>query len=108
MNSDIIKYLFEIMQNEKYIQVNMKKRREGNHVIVVSREGPGILFSLNYVASEILELCDGNNTIGEIVDYLVNKYQNVDVEKIREDVLYCIRNFEKIKLIKRCTNGNPH
>lgn len=103
MSMELTKNLFEIMKNDVYEQVKVKKRKENYNLLVVSIEGPSTLFSLNSVAADIFELCNGKNTIEDIVNFLINSYKGVTKEKIIYDVLYFIRNLEKIKLIKKKT-----
>lgn len=59
---------------------------------------------VNSVCVTIINMCNGINSVNDIVNYIVNKY-NVDREKILKDVLHTLNQFTVFQLIK--WDNNP-
>ena len=74
-----------------------QKYRNDGEFIVVSNTANKILF-LNQTAKEIFILCDGANSIRDIVEKLSTIY-NVDINQLQKDVVRTIRDFQWNNLI---------
>ncbi|MEO0232169.1 MAG: PqqD family peptide modification chaperone [candidate division WOR-3 bacterium] len=58
------------------------------------------VFLLNNSASVILNMCDGNFTIKEMID-IISETLNVEKEKISQDTIKIINEFIKKNIIKK-------
>lgn len=58
------------------------------------------VFLLNNSASVILEMCDGNFTIKEMID-IVSITLNIEKEKVLQDTIKIINEFIKKNIIKK-------
>lgn len=58
--------------------------RNGQHYVFHAKKS--VFFTLNPVAKDILDLCDGSNEVGHILRGLVERY-DVPVKALTEDVM---------------------
>lgn len=58
------------------------------------------VFLLNSSASVILEMCDGNFTIKEMID-IISETLNIKKKKVSEDMIKIINEFIKKNIIKK-------
>lgn len=74
-----------------------KCRRDGEFVIVCSHEYR--FHYLNTTAGEIYLLCNGNNTVSDILHKMMEEY-DVPQDVLQEDLMKLIRDFQKKDIIK--------
>lgn len=55
---------------------------------------------INSTAKALLQYCNGQNSIEDIVHKFVSRYSNVTVSQIREDIGETLRFFEKTRIVK--------
>ena len=56
------------------------------------------IYTLNEVAGRIWELMDGETTLQEIRDMIVNEY-NVSPVEVEKDIMGCLRELESVKAV---------
>lgn len=91
-------YIYSVILERVPKTKNFKIRRDGKYSLVLE-EKSGIITSLNNTASQILNYCDGKNTIKDIVDRIALKYPSVNKKAIKKDVIECVRHLESMQLI---------
>lgn len=62
---------------------------------------------VNFTGREILELCDGIRSLGEIENEMVNRYPSVRREQIKMDVYKTIASFSRLGIIEWVDGDNP-
>lgn len=67
----------------------MMRKEETEYLVYNDLDGR--IRILNLTAGRILELCDGNYTVDQIVDKLAEEFEDVVRDQCRQDVLDCIR-----------------
>ncbi len=90
--------VYEVISQRVPKQLGAKVRKEGKHYIALSPV-VGAFISMNQLAGVIYNKLDGKNTIGNIVEELVERYKNVGRDKIEEDVCKCISDLESFNLV---------
>lgn len=95
---EVHEYIYNVILNRVPKKKVFKYRKDGKYCLVLET-GSGVITSLNTTASAILDRCDGKNTIKDIVDSIVLKYPDVKRERIKKDVVECIRHLESMQLI---------
>lgn len=88
----IYQWLSDKIPKAKYI----KKRNDSAFVIVCSAYMD--ICYLNSMAGYILDLCDGKNTIQDIVNVIVKEYQ-VEMPELQKDIVEIIRDLQWKKII---------
>lgn len=83
--------VFEKIKDLKPEQFYLKKRNETNFLIVSSPKS--IIYYLGDLSREIYLECQGNNTIFEIYNKILNEY-DVSEEVLQEDIVELIRDFQ--------------
>ena len=74
----------------KYIQCNNAIVREEDGEVLLflhGEEGNAKISLLNKTAYAIWDLCNGNNSVDDIVAIFSQKFTDVDVKKIETDIL---------------------
>lgn len=80
------------------IQTCLKKRENGEFLIVMSKEAN--IFYLNEVAHFIYENCDGTQTIGDIRRKILSEYEGSTELAVTEDLVNIIRDFQWQNIIE--------
>ncbi len=74
----------------KYLQCNNAITREEDGEVLLfehGEEGNAKISLLNKTAYAIWDLCDGNNSVDDIVAVFSEKFTDIDVKKIETDIL---------------------
>lgn len=74
----------------KYLKCNNVITREEDGEVLLfehGEEGNAKISLLNKTAYAIWDLCDGNNSIEDIVAIFSQKFTDVDVQKIESDIM---------------------
>lgn len=90
--------VYEVISQRVPKQLGAKVRKEGKHYVALSPV-VGAFISMNQLAGIIYHKLDGQTTIGNIVDELVQRYKTVERDKIEEDVCKCISDLESFNLV---------
>lgn len=69
---------------------------QGEEKVVLFPEG---MIRVQGTGQDILELCDGQRTIQEIVRVLTERYSGADPEKVREDVSSFLEALQKKRIL---------
>lgn len=85
------------LKNKKPIDLSLKKRQEGSVTLAYGKQLD--ICYLNKVAGEVLALSNGTNTIGDIVERLLESYA-VDREELKSDIVDLIRDLQWKRLIR--------
>ena len=75
-----------------------QKYRRDSEFIIVTNMANKFLY-LNNTAADFFELCDGQNTINDIVHILLSEY-DVEIDVLQRDIISIIRDFQWGKIIK--------
>ena len=87
--------VYELVKDERpRINPRLKYREEGENIVVFNQLRGAIDF-LNPTASIIFKMCNGSNRIEDIVRHLHRRFPEVDIGKVRMDVIKAVRVFEK-------------
>ena len=79
-------------------KVRLKKdARSGRYLLLYPERG----MELNPTGVEIVRLCDGQATVGEIVAALVRRYASTPPEKVESEVLSFLGALEERALLER-------
>ena len=89
--------IWDWIKEKKIIDISLKKRKEGN-VVVVYGKNLEICY-LNKIGGEILYLSADNITIKEISSKLLSKY-DVDEKVLHDDLIEIIRDLQWKRIIK--------
>lgn len=73
--------------------------REDGDQSLVTLDGTTGPVPVNKTAAEVLQLCNGSNTVVQIYETMKHRYDSVSSERLFYDVTHCIRDLEKIKAI---------
>lgn len=76
--------------------ITLKKRKEGDILIVITKDTT--LYFLNNMASYFVMLCNGINTVEDIVLKIYNEY-DVQYEKLEYEIIDLIENLQKKRII---------
>ena len=92
--------VFDKIKNLIPIQVNLKKRRNGDFLIVMNENNN--IHYLNSTAKFIYEHCDSDNTIENIFDLIKKEFEITSdmEEEVKKDVVSIIRDFQWQKIIE--------
>lgn len=74
----------------KYLQCNKAITREEDGEVLLfehGEEGNAKISLLNKTAYAIWNLCDGNNSVDDIIATFSQKFTDIDTQKIESDVL---------------------
>lgn len=74
----------------KYLQCNKAITREEDGEVLLfehGEEGNAKISLLNKTAYAIWDLCDGNNSVDNIVTVFSQKFTDIDTQKIESDIL---------------------
>ena len=74
----------------KYLQCNKAITREGDGEVLLfehGEEGNAKISLLNKTAYAIWNLCDGNNSVDNIVTVFSQKFTDIDTQKVESDIL---------------------
>ena len=93
------------MNNYKPIFYNEKLlfyREEKNGYMLISlKEFPELReMVINRTMWEIFLLCDGNNTLADILDIIVSRYNDVNYETVKKDAALVLSKFARLGVIK--------
>ena len=89
--------VWEWIKNKKLKDISLKKRREGN-ILIIYGETLEISY-LNKIAAQIMELSNGSNTISDIVDILFKKY-DVEENELKIDIITLVRELQWKRIIR--------
>lgn len=89
--------VWEWIKNKKLKDISLKKRREGN-ILIIYGETLEISY-LNKIAAQIMELSNGSNTMSDIVDVLLKKY-DVEENELKIDIITLVRELQWKRIIK--------
>ena len=89
--------IWDWIKEKKIIDISLKKRKEGN-VVVVYGKNLEICY-LNKIGGGILYLSADNITIKEISSKLLSKY-DVDEKVLHDDLIEIIRDLQWKRIIK--------
>ena len=78
-------------------RTNAVKTREEGEILLVMNPGQSLLF-LNLVAKDFFLLCNGENTLDDIVEILYNQY-DVEKETLTDDLLDIIQDMQKKRIL---------
>lgn len=92
-------YIFDAIGRCVPKRTQCKYRKDGEHVLAMNHLYGPMVISLNKTSAEILDLCDGKNTIENIYQVFVEKYDEVNPEQLKRDVCVCVRNLEYMNLV---------
>ena len=92
-------YVYRLISERIPQKVSCRYRKDGDHYLAYSFITNGTVSSLNRLAGEILELCDGCHSIGDITDLLSERYSEVSKIVIGNDVMRCVRDLERKNLV---------
>lgn len=76
----------------------LKIRKDGEYYLATSA-ARGEIISLNNLAGEICESCDGKKNIGDIYTGLVEKYPETEKLQIANDLCKCISDLESFGMV---------
>lgn len=85
------------LENKKPINISLKQRLEGDVTVVCNKNME--LHYLNKVAGFIFGLCDGNNTLDDIVIQLLKKF-DVEESVLIADLMDIIRDLQFKRIIR--------
>lgn len=74
----------------------IKQRTEGDTLVVTTKDLS--LYFLNDILKDFIELCDGTNTIENIINIL-HKYYLVEYDELEVDIIDIIRDLQKKRII---------
>lgn len=86
------------MNNPKQLDIITSRELE-DQTIIIDLNGKRMFHQLNPSASFIWKLCDGDNSINDIVNRLTEKY-DIDSQTAKEDVENTLSKFSDLSLIK--------
>ena len=89
--------VWEWIKNKKLKDISLKKRREGN-ILIIYGETLEISY-LNKIAAQIMELSNGSNTMSDIFDVLLKKY-DVEENELKIDIITLVRELQWKRIIK--------
>lgn len=92
-------YIYEAIGRCVPKRTQCKYRKDGKHVLAMNHLYGPMVISLNKTSAEILDLCDGKNTVDDIYQFFVKKYDEVNQEQLKRDVCVCVRNMEYMNLV---------
>ncbi len=93
----MIKYSYNFLENKIPIPIYIKQRWDGDYAIVASKNLE--IYFLNYTSSFILELCNSQNSIRQIVDILFDNFEGIELHELKSDVINTLRDFQWKKII---------
>ena len=101
------------MNNYKPIFYNEKLlfyREEKNGYMLISlKEFPELReMVINRTMWEIFLLCDGNNTLADILDIIVSRYNDVNYETVKKDAALVLSKFARLGVIKWENDDDPY
>ena len=101
------------MNNYKPIFYNEKLlfyREEKNGYMLISlKEFPELReMVINRTMWEIFLLCDGNNTLADILDIIVARYNDVNYETVKKDTALVLSKFARLGVIKWENDDDPY
>lgn len=88
---------WEWIKNRKPVNISIKSRMEGNVMVVYGKTLE--ISYLNKVGSRILQLSDGNNTIEDICNKLLQIYA-VEKNELQADIVDLIRELQWKRLVR--------
>lgn len=100
---------FELGDISKILMLVPKKRSEGEKYFREEKDGYYSLLTdngdlnytmLNETSKYILDLCDGDKNVGEILNILSNKFRDVERNRLAADLENALFNLTRIRLIK--------
>lgn len=100
---------FELGDLSKILKLVPEKRQEGEKYIRAEKDGYYSLLTdngdlnytmLNITSKYILDLCDGNKNVEEILNILAEQYKNVERKRLATDLENVLFNLTRIRLIK--------
>jgi hypothetical protein len=88
--------IYDHIKNLKPFSIAKKVRPEGNFLIAMSDDIN--IYYLNSVAADIYSLCNGDRSIENIFDHMLNEY-DVQSEMLKSDIVRLIRDLQWNKII---------
>lgn len=91
--------------NKDFIPIFIKEnisysKIEDNNMIFISKLHPELQkLEINKQSKDILELCNGSNTINDIINIISTKFQTINVDIIEKDCLDIIHKFWKLSVV---------
>jgi hypothetical protein len=92
------RYIYEVIGTKVPKKRSYKGRMDGEYYLVLGETG-GLLTSLNKTSVTILELCNGQNSINNIIDIVSEKYPSISKNVIIEDTSKCIIDLQAMNLV---------
>ncbi len=89
--------IWDWVKNKRPVDISLKKRIEGDVVVIYGKTLE--ICYLNKVGSQILQYSDGEKTLSEIADRLLNIY-DVDENILQNDIVELIRDMQWKRLVK--------
>jgi len=80
-----------------------KEGKDGIRVSLASYLG-GPIRLLNPVASRIIEHIDGKHTVNDIIQHVLNNFENAELDIVEKDVESFLKTLEEKKVIKPLTS----
>jgi len=93
------------MLNRKYVHANVKWRwdgEDGQHITLLLPDKSGTVYFLNPTAAFIFIMCDGKNTVNDIVQLISERYKE-SADRVLRDVEAFLIYLEDLGLV-RCTD----
>lgn len=98
-NSVITEELEAVADMTPKRKIDLWKKDESNKEYPIIVMGYGTWIKLNTVAAKIWERCIGEGTVAEMIEQLSKEYPNVEKDKIRNDVISFLKEFDSKGLI---------
>ena len=73
--------------------------RDDDDFCVAMPASTGIIYFINRTGFEILNLCNGENSIGEILMLINKQYSDIDYETIARNTVEIMRDLEEFRII---------
>ena len=90
-------------------KISFIRKENNNYWIIRLKEFPELSdLLINHITKEIFELCNGKNDIENIVTNLQSKYQNVNLDLIRNDIGLILSKFSRMGVIQWNDNNDPY
>lgn len=75
-------------------------REEEDEFAILFRPEFGTIKRLNAVGTQVWKSCDGKRSVAEIVDHLLEVFENVDRETLEKDTVQFLNTLEEMDLIE--------
>ena len=89
--------VFELLP--KKLPVPFVRKEKRGYYSVIGNDGSGEVSMLNKTTMQILDLCDGKRTVGEIANSMGALYPDIASDRIAQDVLEAFGKLEDIGVV---------